>query len=163
MVISKWSIFIQSLEVLALFYEPLLGYQNFFWIQYLLRLLWRFSFFFLESWEPFDISKVQGNNFKWDAIVQSSAEALSRRSQDEGSVKSGKDSAVRKIGISYVEIFFVDNKKRQICKDITTLCFHAEKSGFVEKSLKFVCCGLDTYFVCIYIFPIIIRNQIICT
>ena len=44
--------------------------------------------------------------------------------------------------------FSIANKKRRICKDITTLCFHAEKSGFVKKPLKLLWCGLDTYFVC---------------
>ena len=44
--------------------------------------------------------------------------------------------------------FAIAKKKRQICKDITTLCFHAEKSGFKKKPLKCVWCGLDTYFVC---------------
>ena len=44
--------------------------------------------------------------------------------------------------------FAVANKKRIICKHITTLCVHAEKSVFVKKPLKCVWCGLDTYFVC---------------
>ena len=44
--------------------------------------------------------------------------------------------------------FSVAKKKRQICKDITTLCIHSEKPGFVQKTLKYVWCGLDTYFVC---------------
>ena len=44
--------------------------------------------------------------------------------------------------------FAIAKKKRRICEDITTLCFHAEKSGFVKKPLKCVWCGLDTYFVC---------------
>ena len=32
--------------------------------------------------------------------------------------------------------FSVAKKKRKICKDITTLCFHAKKSGFVKKLYK---------------------------
>ena len=37
----------------------------------------------------------------------------------------------------------VAKKKQRICKDITTLCFQAEKSGFLKKTLKCVWCGLD--------------------
>ena len=44
--------------------------------------------------------------------------------------------------------FAVANKKRIIFKDITTVCVHAEKSVFVKKPLKYVWCGLGTYFVC---------------
>ena len=44
--------------------------------------------------------------------------------------------------------FAIAKKKRKICKDITTLCIHSEKPGFVQKPLKYVWCGLDTYFVC---------------
>ena len=44
--------------------------------------------------------------------------------------------------------FAIAKKKRKICKDINTLCIHSEKPGFVQKPLKYVWCGLDTYFVC---------------
>ena len=44
--------------------------------------------------------------------------------------------------------FSVAKKKRKICKDITTLCIYSGKTGFVQKTLKYVWCGLDTYFVC---------------
>ena len=44
----------------------------------------------------------------------------------------------------------VAKNKRRTCKDITTLCFHAEKLGFVEKPLKCVWFGIDTYFFCIF-------------
>ena len=67
----------------------------------ILRLLWRFALSFLENWESFDISKVQGDNFKSHAIVQSSAEVLSWISQDEGRDERGKGSEVRNGGISY--------------------------------------------------------------
>ena len=55
---------------------------------------------FLYSLESCYILKVQGNTFKSDDIVQSSVEALFRRSQDEGSDKSGEDAAIRKGGSS---------------------------------------------------------------
>ena len=109
--------------------------------------MWRFALSFLESWESCDISKVQGNNFKSDDIVQSISEALSSISQDEVSDKSGEDAAFRKGGSIYGENFSVAKKKRKICKDITILCFHSERSGFVKKPLKFVWCGIDTYFI----------------
>ena len=32
--------------------------------------------------------------------------------------------------------FAIAKKKRRICKDITTLCFHAEKSVFVKETLE---------------------------
>ena len=44
--------------------------------------------------------------------------------------------------------FAVAKKNRQVCKDITTLCFHAEKPGFIKKPLKCVWCDLDNYFFC---------------
>ena len=46
--------------------------------------------------------------------------------------------------------FSVAKNKWRVCKDINTLCFYAKKSGFVNKPLKCVWCGLDTYLVCIF-------------
>ena len=43
--------------------------------------------------------------------------------------------------------FSVSKKKRRIFKDITALCFHVERSGSLQKPLKFVWCGIDTYFI----------------
>ena len=40
--------------------------------------------------------------------------------------------------------FSVSKKKRRICKDITALCFHVERSGSLQKPLKCVWCGLVT-------------------
>ena len=40
--------------------------------------------------------------------------------------------------------FSVAKKKRQICKHVTTLGVHTEKSGFLKKPLKYIWCGLDT-------------------
>ena len=44
--------------------------------------------------------------------------------------------------------FSVSNNNLRICKEITTLCVHTEKSGSVQKPLKCVWCGIDTYFIC---------------
>ena len=44
--------------------------------------------------------------------------------------------------------FSVAKNNWEICKEITTFCFHAEKQGFVKKPLKCVQCGLEIYFVC---------------
>ena len=44
--------------------------------------------------------------------------------------------------------FAIAKKKWRICKHITILCVHAEKSVFVKKPLKYVWCGLEIYFIC---------------
>ena len=48
-----------------------------------------------------------------------------------------------RVGVVTEKDFTVAKKKWRICKDITTLCFHVEKSGFVKKPLKCVRCGLE--------------------
>ena len=40
------------------------------------------------------------------------------------------------VGAVTQKYFAVAKKKRQIFKDITTQCFHAEKSGFVKETLE---------------------------
>ena len=81
----------------------------------------------MEGLESCDISKIQGNTFKSDAIVQSSVEELSRRSQDDVSDKVVRNQKSGSVGEVTEKYFAIAKKKRQICKDITTLCFHAEK------------------------------------